>query len=223
MKTWMPALLVCAVLDARAAQLPRVDILYPPYGSILDRNCASIAKNPKATPELIQAAVKLRPALIAQWNDRGTRYLRTALDEIGAPFPYGEMQVALSVCGVGTMSVPLIVDVRQYLPGAERPAPIDDFSEKVFHELMHHYASSLNQQSAMRKKYSSETPVVVNHLHVMALEKFVLIRLGDESELELLDKEYRTEHGAYTRAWEIVNSEGYDRFIQELKAAARAR
>lgn len=204
--------------------LPIIDIVYPPYGTIFDKTCGSFAKEPLASPERIADAGRLRSDLEAEWKQRGPRYLRIVFNEVRAPFPYKEMQAVLSVCGVGTMSMPLMVDVRQYLPGAEHPAPAGDFSEKLFHELMHHYVSHLAPDSALRKKYAAESPVVMSHLHVMALEKFVLLKLGDIAELKFLDDEYRTEHGAYTRAWEIVNDiEGYEAFIKELKVSARAQ
>src|SRR5215212_3177809 len=213
-------LFVCAFLvsaSVHAATPPVVDIIYPSYGTIFDKTCGNFAKEPAATPQLIAEAGKLRPTLVDEWKNHGSRYMTTALREIGAPFPYREMQAVLTVCGTGTMSMPLMVDVRQYLAGAVHPAPIGDFSEKLFHELMHHYVSPLTTQSALRKKYAAESQVVLSHLHVMALEKFVLLKLGEKSELAFLDQEYRTEAGPYRRAWEIVNDiEGYPAFIKEL-------
>jgi hypothetical protein len=219
----MKALLGLA-LSVSIQAVPRVDIVYPPFGTIFDKTCASFAAEPKATPERIAAAGKLRPRLAEEWAKYGPQYMRAALGEVGAPFPYEEMQAVLSVCGVGTMSMPLMIDVRQYLPDSERPAPAGDFSEKLFHELMHHYVSGLTADSPLRKKYESESPVVLNHLHVMALEKVVLTKLGYASELKFLDEEYRTENGPYKRAWQIVNEiESPEAFVKELKAAVRNR
>ena len=63
-------------------------------------------------------------------------------------------------------------------------------------------------------------PVVFVHLHVMALEKLALERLGQTEELRYLDEEYRTDPAPsyYQGAWEIVNREGYRPFLAELKA-----
>lgn len=204
--------------------LPKIDILYPPFGTIFDKTCPSFVVKEDITAELIKAAGELRPRLEAQWSRHGSRYLSTALREIGAPFPYGELQATLTVCSVSTMSTPLMINVRQYLPGALQPAPIDDFSEKLFHELMHHYVSRLAADSRLKKKYASESQIVINHLHVMALEKMVLLKLGETSELKFLDGEYRTDPAPshYKRAWEIVSDiEGYESFIKELEDAAK--
>lgn len=147
--------------------------------------------------------------------------MTTALREIGKPFPFREMQAVLTVCSsTGTMSTPLFINVRQYLGGAKHPAPQGDFSEKLFHELMHHYVIAAVKNSALRHKYENEPPIVLNHLHVMALEKLVLTRLGKTDELKFVEEEYRTDTDPafYKRAWEIVNDvEGYEAFIKELK------
>jgi hypothetical protein len=70
------------------------------------------------------------------------------------------------------------------------------------------------------KKHESESVVVKKHLHVLALEKLALLRLGREPDLATLDKNYRNLDPAnpYRRAWEIVNAEGYDAFVKELKS-----
>ena len=216
--------MIGAILFAAAVSLPKVDIIYPPHGSIFDRTCGRFAKENTATPELIEGAKGLRPQVEAQWAAEGPKYLSVAFSEIGASFLYGEMQATLSVCSVSTMSTPLIVNVRQYLPGAAHPSPLSDFSEKLFHELMHHYVGSITSDTPLRRKYSAESLVVLNHLHVMALEKLALTRLGKTDELKFLDEEYRKAPADYKRAWEIVNDiEGYEAFITDLKAAARKR
>lgn len=207
-----------AAQPAREA-LPAVDIIYP---TVFDRTCSSFLVKGDVTPEMIQAAVKIKPRLQAEWSQHGTRYLATALQEIGAPFPYREVQATLTVCAVTSMSAPLLINVRKYLPGAEHPAPDENFSEALFHELMHHYVASLTTNSALKKKYASEPLVVLNHLHVIALEKMVLSKLHEADELKLVEQEYLTSRSPdYKRAWEIVSEVGPEPFLRELKDAAK--
>jgi hypothetical protein len=102
----------------------------------------------------------------------------------------------------------------------QKTTPLEHFAEMLFHELMHHYVAPVNASSALRKKYATEDPVVISHLHVMALEKFALLKLGKTDELKLVDEVYRTNPAAvhYKRAWQIVNDvEGYEAFVKELK------
>jgi hypothetical protein len=205
-------------------RLPVVDILYPAAGTIFDRTCSTFLSKGEVTPEAIKAAAELKPLLQAEWSGHGTKYLAATLDDIGAPYPYSEVQATLTVCAVPTMSTPLIINIRKYLPGAEHPRPQEDFSEALFHELMHHYVGPLTANSALKKKYGAEPLVVLNHLHVIALEKTVLARFHETKELEIVEKAYLTSPSpAYKRAWEIVTEVGPEAFIAELKEAAKKR
>lgn len=81
-----------------AAQLPKIDIVYPSFGTIYDRTCGD------AKQEAIAAAGKLRPDLEAEWNREGPLYLDAVFKEAGLAFPYKEMQATLAVCSTGTIS-----------------------------------------------------------------------------------------------------------------------
>lgn len=215
------------VMPAMAADappaLPTIDILYPPGGSLLDRLCATDFKQP-LDQKALQAAVQQRDAFQKQWDTEGPAYLSAAMSAIGLPFPYKEMQATLSVCLPDSTSIPLIIDVRPFLPGAARPAPAWEFTEIVFHELMHSYVRPILTHSELMKKYANEPPTVKYHLHVMALEKLVLLKLHRPDALKTLDHDYRNgPDPAYKRAWEIVNDEeGYEAFVGELKHYVRA-
>jgi hypothetical protein len=209
---------------AERPRLPVVDILYPPVGTIFDRTCSTFMAKGEVTPDLIKAAGEAKPRLQAEWTRHGTQYLAAAMAEIGAPFPYSEVQVTLTVCAVPTMSTPLIINVQKYLPGAVKPEPEEDFSEALFHELMHHYVSALTTNSALKKKYASEPLLVLNHLHVIALERMVLLKFGETKELKLVEQTYLTSPSpGYKRAWELASEIGTDALIQELKDAAKKR
>lgn len=207
-----------------SAAIPKIDLIYPPYGTIFDRTCSQFLKEDDFKPDWIDEAGKLRWTLQQEWENEGPKYLSVVFEEIGLPFPYREMQAVLTVCHVSTMSMPLMINVRPFFPTALDRPPAGDFTEKVFHELMHHYVEPVHATSALRRKYAAEPPVVVNHLHVMALEKFALLRLGKTEELKHLEHLYPTDPAPsyYKRAWQIVNEiEGYGAFIRELKVAAR--
>ena len=204
--------------------LPRVHLLYPaPDGSVFDRNCSGMLKDaPAIDRSWIEEAVRRTPEFQRLWDTEGPAYLTTTFDAIGLPFPYGEMQAALTVCPIQSMSLPLIINVRGFLASAGNLRPEWQFPLLVFHELMHTYTRPVNTSSALRRKHSSESPVILNHLHVMALEKFVLTKMGKVEELQWTDRSYRTGVPAYKRAWEIVNDvEGVEPFLSELKVAAR--
>ena len=104
------------------------------------------------------------------------------------------------------MSAPLFMNVSRYLSSATTRYPDSHFVETLYHELMHTYIHPVVETSAMRKKYAAEPRPVLSHLHVMALEKMVLLKLGKTDELKIIANEYQSVMPpAYKRAWEIVD------------------
>jgi hypothetical protein len=207
--------------------LPTIHLLYPaPDGSVFDRNCSQVLKDaPVIDRTWVDEAVRRVPELQERWNKEGLAYLRTTFDAIGLPFPFREMQAALTVCPVASMSLPLMINVRGFLASAGNSRPDWYFPLLVFHELMHTYTRSVNVSSSLRKKHVSESALTLNHLHVLALEKLVLTKLGKLTELRWIDDLYRMRLSAgYRRAWEIVNDvEGVEAFVSELKGAVDVR
>jgi hypothetical protein len=192
---------------------------------VFDVNCGELVKT-TVNPEAIKEAVRRAPEFQAMWDREGPAYLSATFDEIGLPFPYTEMQAAITVCpGVRSMSTPLMLNVTRYLSSAKTRDPDWLFVETVYHELMHTYVRRVNANSVLRKKYAAEAPVVLNHLHVMALEKFALLKLGKTDELTRVGVDYETLlPPPYKRAWEIVNDiEGHQAFVNELKQLVRPR
>jgi hypothetical protein len=204
--------------------MPKVDIVYPPGGSLLDRLCISDFHVPVDQAK-VAAAIAKRTEFQRQWDAEGPAYMNAAMGEIGLDFPYNEVQATLTVCLTASTSVPVIIDATPFLSGATRPAPDWEFSEIVFHELMHIYVSPVLATSVLMKKYQNEAPTTRYHLHVMAMEKMTLLKLGRSDQLRQIDHDYRTGPDSnYKRAWEIVNDiEGYEPFIAELKLAAATR
>ena len=75
-------------------------------------------------------------------------------------------------------------------------------------------------ESPFRKKYEAEGEhlLVLNHLHLMAIQKQVYLELGLEEDLgSVIANDSLLAKGQYKRAWEIVNEEGHDAFVAELQ------
>ena len=218
--TVLCATATCQQVDStQKSNLPVVEVLYPPGGSLLDRLCRNDFKV-RIDDQVVQAAVQKRPEFQKQWDAEGPAYMNAALSEIGLDFPYHEMQATLTVCLPASTSIPLIVQVNKFLSTEKKPAPAWEFSEIVFHELMHTYVTPVFTGSGLMTKYQNEVPTTRYHLHVMAIEKMTLLKLNRREDLKTIDHEYRNgPDPAYKRAWEIVNDiEGYEVFIEELKA-----
>lgn len=216
-----PVLLLAFAVPLFAAELPKIDFVYPsPDGTVFDRNC--VANTGKAIPTgWIDETARRRPEFQRVWDQQGPNLLKVVFDEVREEFPYREMQATLTVCAVvgGSLSSPLLINVRGFMSGVPNPSPMWGFTLNVFHELMHHYTRDVYDKSYLRDKYSKELLVTRNHLHVLALEKFVLLKLGRRDDLAAIDKSYRNRDAAdpYRRAWEIIDFEGYEAVINELK------
>jgi hypothetical protein len=214
-------ILLGAPLAAQDRSAPRVDLV---YARVFDRNCTQITKT-EMNAAWQDEATQRQSEFQAMWDKEGPAYIKTALAEVGLPFPYAEMQAYLTVCTTGgSMSTPLLINLRPFLSSTAalrgRRWPQWYFPGLVFHELMHHYVMPVTPESVLRRKYEREPVVTLNHLHVMALERVVFSKLGLAEQLTFLDRDYRTASAPeYRRAWEIVNDiEGAQSFISELKA-----
>ncbi|MBX7136130.1 MAG: hypothetical protein K1X67_25955 [Fimbriimonadaceae bacterium] len=198
-----------------------------PNGTPFDLSCPGFLKEQVDLGrhrQDIAETVRRLPEFQAWWDKEGNRYLATAMREIGLPYPYTEVQATLTVCpAVTPMSAPLFMNVRPHLSSAKNPLPDWQFAFVVFRELMHTYILPVRPVSELRnKKYASEAQATLVHLHVPALEKFVLTTLGEAEKLRELNEQYRTRSSAtYRRAWEIVSTEGHDAFLKEFKLARR--
>lgn len=201
-----------------ALPVPKIEIIYLRNGVPFDKECSSLLNKPIRQEDMDELFNQLDEFKQA-WEKDGPLYFEAALKEVGVPFPYHEMQATLTLCDFSSMSSPLIMNVRKFLLSAQKPLPIGFFPELLFHEIMHTYTRAVYDISPLRKKYSNELPVILNHLHSMALEKLVLTKLDRTELLNWLDNRYRNQFGPdYKRAWEIVSDiEGYEAFINELK------
>lgn len=176
--TALCAAVTCQQVDTKhKSNLPVVEMLYPPGGSLLDRLCRNDFKV-HIDDQVVQAAVQKRPEFQKQWDAEGPAYMNAALSEIGLDFPYHEMQATLTVCLPASTSIPLIVQVNRFLSTEKKPAPAWEFSEIVFHELMHTYVTPVFTHSSLMKKYQNEVAATRYHLHVMAIEKMTLLKLN---------------------------------------------
>jgi hypothetical protein len=108
-----------------------------------------------------------------------------------------------------------------------RPVRSDEsFADLVFHEMLHTWVTeNMTWPTPLTTKYGNEERTVTNHLHLMALQKFVYTELGRADLLRMIDDQYRNMSApAYNRAWEIVSTiEGYEAFIAEIERELNRR
>ena len=100
------------------------------------------------------------------------------------------------------------------------PVPLRYKMDTVFHEMLHEFVGrNAPQTSAMLEAHSSESLCVRNHLHLLALQKAVLVTTGDATALEqVIAIDSSLPSGCYKRAWALVNDTAstYQSFVAEL-------
>lgn len=196
--------------------------LYISYGSVFDRQCSQLSKY-RIQSEWVQEARRRNSEFQDAWNVHARDLLTTLFTEIGKGFSRKELSVTTSVCNYKSMSIPIMINVRRWLnsySAPSAPAPMIGFAEFVFHEFLHNYVvENLRKPSPLLEKYKGEGFGVRAHLHLMALEKFVFLKLGRQDLLAWAEGFYKMVGGDYARSWEIVTkSDDYLKFIDEMKA-----
>ena len=203
---------------------PTVDIQYG-YAPF-DRSCEQFTGT-QIEREWIEELQTRLGEFQAAWDTQGASLLEATVAEIGKPFRQHDVIATLTLCEpVGSMSSPLLINVRRYLVAAagDDARPMWRFVHILFHEVLHHFTSDViiarrdaGVITPLMTKYEDEPFRVKAHLFLMALMKEVYLNLGRTDELNQLTR-YSGQRGDYGRAWEIVNDlEGHEAFVEDLK------
>jgi len=214
------------VLSAIALLMPMLALAEGPvikyfYSGVFDNWCTS-SNGTEVTEEKRQQLLGKVDNIQAEWDKLGPELLATTEKLIGKPFRRREVTATLFLCGkTPSMSVPLLVNGNWFVDG-KRQLPDDMATHIVFHELLHIYVvDHIGGETPLRKKYEAdgEHYLILNHLHLMAVQKLVYLELGLEEELaRVIANDSVLAKGAYKRAWGIVNDVGHEVFVAELTA-----
>jgi len=216
-----------AKTSANPPPVPKITIDYP---GVIEFNCKTLGLK-TGNPSLVAELRERLPAWRAAWDKDGTRLLAELRRTVGKPFQFRESIAILQTCeGLHSTSYPLILDARKSLIGGTYGGRVDLFVNDLFHEITHRYIRDILgdgdrlpfKETPMMLKYQAEPPLVRTHLHLYALHKVIYARLGllDTWNAEVSNKRSRpAEVASYIRALDIVDAEGADVFIAELKNA----
>ena len=214
---------IAAGQQSRPPETPAVPLVTFAVTPLLDGPCTRLTSQPPDSA----AAAELRARLgefRTLWDREGAPLLDATVALTGQPFRFRETIAAMHVCsGLSNMSLPLLLAMRRYLrtaPAGEWADSLAIFSAVTFHEILHrHVVDLLGSQPStpLWKKYAGETPTVRWHLHLMAIEEAVFRRLGREREFASV-RAHNQRWPSYKRAREIVDAEGAEAFLAELRA-----
>jgi hypothetical protein len=222
-----PHAVIAANTSAEPAPVPKISIDYP---GVIEFNCKALGLK-TGDPSMVAELRERLPAWRAAWDKDGPPLLAELRRTVGKPYKFRESIAVLHTCeGLNSISYPLILNARKSLTGGIYGGRIDLFVDDVFHELTHRYIRDILgnddrlpfKETPMMLKYQAEAPFVRTHLHLYALQKAIYLRLGlvDTWNAEVSNKRGRpAEVAPYIRALDIVDAEGSDVFIAELKNA----
>ncbi|MFO1370731.1 MAG: hypothetical protein U1F46_17250 [Marinagarivorans sp.] len=156
------------------------------------------------------------------WKTLGPKMIEATQKITKKSFPDQNVTARLTLCEVPSESYfGILINMRYALKSfTPTPVPVSYKVNILFHELLHQYfeRNPINN-SALLKQFGSEPERTRSHLHLLALQKAVLLQLN---ETELLKNQIAIDSqlpgGYYKRAWEIVNASdaAYLDYIEEI-------
>ena len=211
------ALLIFLSTLASAGQ-PTITITYSPR---LDWAC-SVFRGPTIKEEWKTELVTRQPEFEELWASIGPKMIAATESITGNSFPADEISARLILCNLPSQSIlGLSVNMRYALRSfTSHPVPMRYKVDTLFHELLHNYLDEYPvRNSKLTQQHASEPDRVQNHLHLLALEKAVFIKLGELQALkDVITIDSQLPNGYYKRAWEIINAtdDEYLKYVAEI-------
>ncbi|PIQ43115.1 MAG: hypothetical protein COV52_10425 [Gammaproteobacteria bacterium CG11_big_fil_rev_8_21_14_0_20_46_22] len=222
MTKWLLIFSICLIgfysngVEAAPAT-PEVRIQYAKIFDMVCTNKMHYNIKPVWRNELLQRL----PSIQQAWNQEGVKLLNTTQNLVHMPFRMPSYLVSLTLCNFPSMSQPLLVNMRYSLKSfIKKPLSLPVTLSIIYHELLHVYLDGRTPPYAgPLKKYAHLSWVVRQHLFLFAIQKAVYLKLGQKKELKaIIAMDQSLPDKAYTKAWNIVNTDGYKPFILALEA-----
>lgn len=213
------SLLLFSVMAHSTSGIPEVTIK---YSSLWDSTC-SIFKGYEIKDAWKEELINKKNELEADWKKYGGKLLLTTVTIVGKEFKRTSITAHLTLCNTPSRSFPIIVNMRYALSGfIDPPVQMHVKTGTLYHEILHKYIDdNLPESSKLIEKYKNEHSRVLKHVHLLALQKAVYLKLQLNDQLSSIMKvDSQLPNGYYKRAWEIVNShpDYYLEFVHELQA-----
>ena len=209
-------LLICAS-QAEAGQ-PSVTVAYSPS---MDAAC-SMVRGGTIKDEWKAELAARKPEFETLWAGIGPKLIGAAEEITGRPFPSEQVTAHLTLCNLPSQSiVGISVNMRYALKSYISPAvPMRYKVDTLFHELLHVFLASHPIESSQHLAWQGAEPECVRkHLHLLALQKAILLKLQQPEALQdVISIDGQLPGGCYKRAWILVNATDteYLKYVAEL-------
>lgn len=199
---------------AQVKDIPDISIEFP---GLIDGACSRISGKPLDQDAIDELETRM-DEFVGAWKSIGPMLMREAVAVTGVPFGFHERVAILHTCdGLRSMSAPLLISARGYLKTIypDDTWPVSRFATNfLFHELLHnylYYSFDLNPE-----EFGDLPPVVRNHLHLMALEKEVFMRL-ELTDAIAFNRDFYNREPLYKLAVAVVEEKGAEYFLKQLR------
>lgn len=194
------------------------------YDEAQDRSCAT-SRGYDIKLEWVEELSDVLPRIRDLWKTKGpamfdavTALTRRSTDAFVVP-------VRLGLCDTPSQSFSgPSVNMRYALRSfTTSPVSLRYKVDTAFHESLHGFVDQYApRRSPLLASHRSEPACVLNHLHLLALQKAVLVAIGDAAALEqVVAVDSQLPSGCYKRAWFLVNETDitYKYYVAELATA----
>lgn len=212
---------VWASVCSSLAGLPHVRVIYDGFGDVTCSKLPGGSIKEEWKAELLSR----QPEFVRLWETEGPRLVAAAEAISRKDFPSQEVTARLTLCNLpseafpeaGRVTINMRYALRSFTP---EPVSMRYKVNTLFHELLHVFLQRHPiANSALLKEHASEDERVRDHLHLLALQKAVLLKLNQADALkEVIAVDSMLPGGYYKRAWELVNATDteYVKYITEL-------
>jgi hypothetical protein len=203
------------------ATLLRVKVDYNPTEDL----ACSLPTGSSIKEEWKAELLSREPEFLRIWEAQGPRFLAATETISGKKFPSQEIIARLTLCNSPSESFPetgrVTINMRFALKSfTPEPVSMRYKVDTLFHELLHIFLNRHPiENSVLLNEYVTEDERVRDHLHLLALQKAVLLRLNEPDALkEVIAVDSVLPGGYYKRAWELVNATDteYLKYVAEL-------
>jgi hypothetical protein len=208
--------LVVASTTSHSSPLPQLT-----YDDLADKQCSS-TEGSMIESDLVNELHARLPEMRRLWESVGPEMARAVTVLTNKPFePTGTIR--LTLCNIpSNSSQGPTVNMRYALKSyTETPVPLRYKVDTAFHEELHPFVdANVPANSELLAGHASEPQCVRNHLHLLALQKAVLLRLNDAASLaQVVAFDGQLPSGCYRRAWALVDATSgtYRQYVAELR------
>ena len=172
--------------------------------------------------ELIAELQSRLAELRSIWENVGPRMLNAVTALTGKYVEPLPRRVLLTLCSSPSQAIfGVSVNMRFALRSfTAQPVSMRYKADTVFHEVLHDFVNRYTPRpSALLSLHQSEPKCVRNHLHLLALQKAVLLSLEQPEALaQVVSIDSQLPSGCYQRAWGLVNEAEnvYKQYVAEL-------